>query len=98
MISFGFARLPLTWRELATRTGREFVADDGLGLAAQLAYYFFFSLFPAILVGIALASFFPLERFLDRDRRSLAGVGPATSSPSSRTRSGRSPGATTAAS
>ena len=37
MLSFGFARLPLTWRELLTRTGKEFVADNGLGLAAQLA-------------------------------------------------------------
>jgi membrane protein len=77
VISFGFARLPLTWRELATRTGKEFVADNGLGLAAQLAYYFFFSLFPAILVGIALASFFPLERFLDRIVGALAGVVPS---------------------
>jgi hypothetical protein len=60
MISFGFARLPITWRELLVRTFKEFVADNGLGLAAQLAYYyFFFALFPAILVGIALASFFP---------------------------------------
>ena len=77
MISFGFARLPLTWRELLTRTVKEFVADNGLGLAAQLAYYFFFSLFPAILVGIALASFFPLEHFLDRIVSTLGGVVPA---------------------
>ena len=77
MISFGFARLPLTWRELITRTVKEFVADNGLGLAAQLAYYFFFSLFPAILVGIALASFFPLEHFLDRIVSTLGGVVPA---------------------
>jgi membrane protein len=76
VIHFGFARLPLTWRELGTRTVKEFVADNGLGLAAQLAYYFFFSLFPAILVGIALASFFPLERFLDRIVTTLGGVVP----------------------
>jgi hypothetical protein len=44
VISFGFTRLPLTGRELVTRTLKEFVADNGLGLAAQLAYYFF--LFP----------------------------------------------------
>ena len=76
MIFFGFARLPLTWRELLVRTFKEFVADNGLGLAAQLAYYFFFALFPAILVGIALASFFPLEYFLDRAVAALAGVVP----------------------
>jgi membrane protein len=77
VISFGFARLPFTWRELLTRTVKEFVADNGLGLAAQLAYYFFFSLFPAILVGIALASFFPLEHFLDRIVSTLGGIVPA---------------------
>ena len=76
MISFGFTRLPLTWRELLVRTCKEFVADNGLGLAAQLAYYFFFALFPALLVGIALASFFPLEHFLDRAVSALAGVVP----------------------
>src|SRR5262245_38941112 len=76
MLSFGFTRLPLTWRELLTRTVKEFVADNGLGLAAQLAYYFFFSLFPAVLVGIALASFFPLENFLDRIVGALGGVLP----------------------
>jgi membrane protein len=76
MLSFGFTRLPLSWRELFTRTIKEFVSDNGLGLAAQLAYYFFFALFPAILVGIALASFFPLEHFLDRVVTTLAGVVP----------------------
>jgi hypothetical protein len=77
VISFGFTRLPLTWCELITRTIKEFVADNGLGLAAQLAYYFFFSLFPALLMGIALASFFPLEHFLDRIVSTLGGVVPA---------------------
>jgi uncharacterized BrkB/YihY/UPF0761 family membrane protein len=52
MISFGFTQIPLTWRELVTRTLREFIADNGLGLAAQLAYYFFFSLFPALLMAL----------------------------------------------
>ena len=80
MISFGFTRLPLTWRELLVRTFKEFVADNGLGLAAQLAYYFFFALFPAILVGIALASFFPLEHFLDRPSRRSRGWCPRRSS------------------
>ena len=76
MLSFGFARLPLAWRELLTRTGKEFVADNGLGLAAQLAYYFFFALFPAVLVGIAFASFFPLEHFVDRIVGMLGGIVP----------------------
>ena len=76
MILFGFTRLPVSWRELFARTIKEFVADNGLGLAAQLAYYFFFALFPAVLVGIALASFLPLEHFVDRVITTLAGVVP----------------------
>jgi membrane protein len=74
--AFGFANLPLGWWELLSRTAKEFVADNGLGLAAQLAYYFFFSLFPAVLVGLAFASFFPLEHFVDRMVATLGGVVP----------------------
>jgi membrane protein len=74
--AFGFTNLPLGGWELLSRTVKEFVADNGLGLAAQLAYYFFFSLFPAVLVGIAFASFFPLEHFVDRMVATLGGVVP----------------------
>jgi uncharacterized BrkB/YihY/UPF0761 family membrane protein len=38
------------------RTWREVVDDDVLGLAAQLSYYFFLALFPAILFPLALAN------------------------------------------
>src|SRR5688572_23583362 len=62
---FGSLRVPITWRELARRTYKETIDDDGLGLAAQLAYYFFLALFPALLFLLALASFFPLARFTD---------------------------------
>ena len=48
----------LSWSELARRTWREVVDDDVLGLAAQLSYYFFLALFPAILFLLAVASFF----------------------------------------
>jgi hypothetical protein len=34
--------------ELLKRTVKETIDDDGLGLAAQLAYYFFLALFPAV--------------------------------------------------
>jgi membrane protein len=53
------------WRELLKRTYKDALEDDALGLAAQLAYYFFLALFPAILCVIALASFFPLQNFTD---------------------------------
>jgi membrane protein len=53
--------LPISWGELAKRTVKETIADDCLGLAAQLAYYLFLALFPAILFLLALGSFFPLD-------------------------------------
>jgi membrane protein len=57
------ASLPCS--ELARRTWREVVDDDVLGLAAQLSYYFFLALFPAILFLLALASFFSLSSITD---------------------------------
>jgi membrane protein len=64
----------LTWRDLLVKTYHEVVDDDVLGLAAQLAYYFFLALFPAILFGLALASFFPLGTLTDDIGRLLGPV------------------------
>jgi membrane protein len=61
----------LSWPELARRTWREVVDDDVPGLAAQLSYYFFLALFPAILFLLALASFFPLSTITDDIGHSL---------------------------
>ena len=61
----------LSWSELARRTWREVIEDDILGLAAQLSYYFFLALFPAILFLLAVASFFPLSNITDDVGRSL---------------------------
>jgi membrane protein len=61
----------LSWSELARRTWREVIDDDVLGLAAQLSYYFFLALFPAILFLLAVASFFPLSNLTDDVGRSL---------------------------
>lgn len=47
------------WGTLAKRTLKETVQDNCFGMAAQLAYYFFLSLFPALLILVALTSFFP---------------------------------------
>jgi membrane protein len=63
--------ISLSWSELARRTWREVGEDDVLGLAAQLSYYFFLALFPAILCLLALASFFPLSNITDDVGRSL---------------------------
>ena len=64
----------LTWRDLAVKTYHEVIDDDVLGLAAQLSYYFFLALFPALLFGLALASFFPLTSLIDDVSRLLGPV------------------------
>ena len=69
--------IPLTWSELLKRTAKESSEDDVLGLAAQLAYYFFLALFPAVLFILALASFFPLTDFIDDLVRALRPIAPA---------------------
>lgn len=66
----GFA-LPISLFGLLRRTYKECVDDDCLGLAAQLSYYFFLSLFPAMLFLLATASFFPIENLTDDVTRAL---------------------------
>jgi len=73
---FATFRIPLSWGELLKRTARETNEDDCLGLAAQLAYYFFLALFPTILFVLALASFFPLTSFSDELVRALSPFAP----------------------
>jgi membrane protein len=68
--------IPLSWGELLKRTAKDTSEDDCLGLAAQLAYYFFLALFPAVLFLLALASFFPLTNFIDEVVRTLRPVAP----------------------
>ena len=70
--------LPITWSELLKRTIKETNEDDCLGLAAQLAYYFFLALFPSVLFLLALASFFPLTNFTDDLVNMLRPVAPPT--------------------
>ena len=58
-------KIPIGWADLLKRTGLEVVADNCLGLAAQLAYYFFLALFPALLFLVAVISFIPVENLMD---------------------------------
>lgn len=63
-MAFMLARLkvPLSWREILRRTFTEaFFKDNCLGMAAQLAYYFLFALFPTLLVIIAIADMFAAD-------------------------------------
>jgi membrane protein len=56
-----YFHVAIPWSEVAKRTVKEAIADDLTTLAAVLAYYFFFALFPALLFLLALASFFPVS-------------------------------------
>jgi membrane protein len=62
----GRLRVSLTWAEILRRTFVDAIFQHNcLGMAAQLAYYFFFSLFPALLFLIAVASYFPITTLID---------------------------------
>lgn len=70
-------RVPLGWNDLFKRALKEAWADNILDLAAQQAYYFFFSLLPALLFVIAVASFFPLQGAIDNVVQMIGRVAPA---------------------
>ena len=62
-----YLKVPLSWREILKQTlYKAFWQDNCFGMAAQLAYYFFFGLFPALLFLIALASYFPVAQLIDQ--------------------------------
>jgi membrane protein len=69
-------RVPIGWKELAKRTAKEVLADNCLNLAAQLAYYFFLALFPALLFLVALLSFIPITGLLEGITSMLSRVAP----------------------
>jgi membrane protein len=75
-VLLAYLKVPLTWREVFTRTGREALADNVFGMAAQLSYYFFFALFPALLLLITIASYFPIHTLVDEVFRSMGGFAP----------------------
>ena len=74
---FAYFRTSLSWRELTRRLIAASVDDDATALAAQLAYYFFLALFPALLTLVAIASLFPLHNLADVIDRLLINVAPA---------------------
>ena len=62
----GRFRVTLTWAQILRRTFVDAIFKHNcLGMSAQLAYYFFFSLFPALLFLIAVASYFPIATLVD---------------------------------
>ena len=76
-VLLAYLKVPLTWGDIFKRTFKEaFWEDNCLGMAAQLAYYFFFALFPALLFVLAVASYFPVEALIDGVFRNLGGFVP----------------------
>src|SRR5918995_5742591 len=76
-VMLSYLKVPLTWWEILRRTFKEaFWEDNCLGMAAQLAYYFFFALFPALLFLVAVASYFPVATLIDDMFRTLGGFAP----------------------
>ena len=70
-------RIPIGWGDLFKRTAAEVLADNCLGLAAQLAYYFFLALFPALLFFVALVSFIPIAGLMDAVSAAIARIAPS---------------------
>src|SRR5262245_49894614 len=69
--------VPISWRQIFQRTFYEsFWKDNCLSMAAQLAYYFFFALFPTLLFLVALASYFPVATLIDDLFRTVGGFMP----------------------
>jgi membrane protein len=54
-------QVPIGWLELTKRTVRDSIEDGLPALAAQLAFYFFLALFPALLFFLSLLSYLPVE-------------------------------------
>ena len=75
-VLLAYLDVPLTWGEILKRTIREAIADNIMGMSAQLAYYFFFSLFPALLLLIAIASYFPVQTLVDEVFKAMGGFAP----------------------
>src|SRR6185437_12095479 len=64
------------WPAVLKQTGTALYTDDCLGWSAQLAYYFFFALFPALLFLVAIASYFPIANGMNQIVSMLGRVAP----------------------
>ncbi len=53
------------WGAILKRTGRALYESDCLGWSAELAYYWFLALFPALLFVVALTSYIPAQTLID---------------------------------
>lgn len=67
---------PISIVEILKRTINEIRSDNCVGLAAQLAFYFFLALFPALLFLVALLGYLPIDRTLSVLLSALAPIAP----------------------
>src|SRR5215470_1076047 len=56
----------LTWRQAAPKIWKKIADDNVFGRAAQLAYYWLFSMFPLLIFLTTLLAFLPMRRNLDQ--------------------------------
>ncbi len=70
---FAYLDVPIGGRDLFKRTAKEVMEHDAQGLAAQLSYYFFLSLFPALLCLVAIAGRRHESRLRHRREPALGG-------------------------
>jgi membrane protein len=71
-----YFRAPLAWRELLWRTILDTLDDGVAGLAAQLAFYFFLALFPALLLLVSLLALLPVDAQLALVIQRVSAVAP----------------------
>lgn len=66
----------LSSKDLGKRVLHDTLADDMMGIAAELAYYFLFSLFPFLLFLAALLAYVPIPDLLQHIMNALAQFAP----------------------
>ena len=71
-----YFRVPIPWTMIVARTAAKIDKDNCMGLAAQLAYYFFLALFPALLFLVALIGYLPIADGVSPILSALSGVAP----------------------
>lgn len=73
---FVYFRAPVGLLDLARRTVRETIEDGCFGMAAQLAFYFFLALFPALIFLVSLLAYLPIEGSLDAQLQRFGIIAP----------------------
>lgn len=68
------ARTRFTLLDVVMQTGKKFSEDDGGAYAAALTYYMFFSIFPILLVGVAVLGYLTIGNETLRDKILDAGL------------------------